>query len=478
MSKNPLKSTLVFTVLGFLSPALNVFLLPIYLEYLPRDDFGIYTLMVALANFVGIVGTLKIDAAMRTYFFDYNDKPTELKKYLSNIFSFSILLAIGFWIVCYFLGPYLFVLFKNDKIDYFPFGILAVSIGLLRLCSAVYFTYLKNKIVLKEFAAYTILNVLATVSFQFFFIVIRQEGAVGALKGVFFSEIITFSILILSNWKLIIFSFDKKMIRESLSFSLLVIPFLFMNWFIFQGDRFMVEQYFSLEVVSQYALLLMIVGVLNMIMNALDSAIRPFLYEAYKKVKQKKIEINDYVQFYISIILLASSGIILIGNNLQILTQDVHYFQIIPYFTLAGFVIFLRAYTRIFNAQLFFVKESKSVTVLTFVNGVFLILCYFLLLPKFQIKGALYALVLANILSGLIFYFQAQKIFKVDYFMMRTIGLPIILFGVIFLFEFCANQAEWSSQIFGIVQFLLTISLVGVFYKKPIIRLWNDYVIK
>ena len=171
--------------------------------------------MISLIPFVGIVGTLKIDAAMRTFFFDYNDKPAQLRKYLSNIFSFSILAAAIFWVVCYFIGPYLFVLFKNDKIDYFPFGVLAISIGLLRLCSAVYFTYLKNKIVLKEFAIYTILSVLATVGFQFFFIVINKEGAFGALKGILFSEIIVFAILILTNWKLINFSFDKVMIPVS-----------------------------------------------------------------------------------------------------------------------------------------------------------------------------------------------------------------------------------------------------------------------
>ena len=240
----------------------------------------------------------------------------------------------------------------------------------------------------------------------------------------------------------------------------------------------MVEQYFTLEIVSQYALLLTIVGVLNMIMNALDNAIRPFLYKAYKQVKERKIEINDYVQFYISTVLLSSSGVILIGNNLQLLTQDAHYLQIVPYFTLAAFVVFLRAYTRVFNAQLFYVKESKSVTTLTIFNVLFLIISYTLLLPKFQLKGALYALVLTNTFSGLIFYFQAQKIFKVDYFLRKTIGLPILLFGVIFLFELGANQLEWSSQVFGIMQFLLTILMVGFCYKKPIIRLWYDYVIK
>ena len=434
--------------------------------------------MVLLSAFVGIIGTLKIDAAMRTYYFDYNQQPRELKKYLSNIFSFSILLALLFWIISYFIGPHLFGFFKNEEVTYFPYGILAVSSGLLGLCSAVYFIYLKNKIELKEFAFYVILGVLATVGFQFFFIVVEKQGAVGALKGTFISQAIVFSILVLTNWRLIRFSFDKKMIRQSLNFSLPVIPFLFINWFVLRGDRFLLEQYFSLEVVGQYALLITLVGISFLVMNALDNAIRPFLFEAFKQVEKKTIEINDYVQFYIAMALLVSSGIILIGSNLRLFTDNSTYLEIIPYFTLAGFVVFLRSYTRIFNEQLYFKKQSKAVTLLAFITLVILVGAYMILLPKFKIMGALYSLLLANVLSGGIFYYLAQKKFRVNYFLKKIVTIPLAIFGVIFLFNFLSKRLDVSIQIFGILQFLMTVLLIYSFYRKTLNRLYHDYIIK
>lgn len=434
--------------------------------------------MVLVTSFVGIVGTLKIDSAMRTYYFDYNDQPALLRRYLSNIFSFSILLAGIFWIISYFVGPFFFRFFKNEEISYFPYGILVVSSGLLGLCSAVYFIYLKNKIELKEFTFYTIVGVLATVGFQFFYIVIKEEGAVGALKGTFISQAIVFSILFLANWRLIRFSFDKKMLKESLNFSLPVIPYLFINWFVLRGDRLLIEQYFSLEVVGQYALLITLVGVSFLALNALDNAIRPFLFEAFKQVEKKAREINDYVQFYIAIALLVSSGIILIGSNLRLFTDNSTYLEIIPYFTLAGFVVFLRVYTRIFNEQLYFKKQSKAVTLLAFITLVLLVVAYMILLPKFQIMGALYALLFANVLSGFVFYFLAQKIFRVKYFLKKMITVPLAIFGVIFLFNFLSKRLDVSIQIFGILQFLMTVFLTYFFYRKTLNRLYHDYMLK
>ena len=132
---------------------------------------------------------------------------------------------------------------------------------------------LKNGIRLQGFARYSIASLILTVGFQYYFIVFKQLGAEGSLLGACISNLVIATVVFLLNFELVRFRFDKKMLRTSLSYGLPVIPFLILNWFSIRGDRFFIEQFLSLETVGQYALLITIVGLLPLVMGAIENSI-------------------------------------------------------------------------------------------------------------------------------------------------------------------------------------------------------------
>ncbi len=471
-NSNPVKSAIIFTILGFMGPALSFFLLPIYLKYLTPEDYGILSLMMILGTFINILASLQLGAAFRTYYFDYNDDPPLLKKYLQNIYSATLLLSIGFMILFVLIGPSFFsFIFKDERITFFPFGFLTVANTIFSLTTSIYLVFLKNGIRLKDFARYSIASLILTVSFQYYFIVIKQLGAVGSLLGSCISSFIIFSVVFISNFDLVRFHFDKKMIRNSLSYGLPVIPFLILNWFTIRGDRFFIEQFLSLETVGQYALLITIIGLLPLVMGAIENSIRPFLFEAFKQKDEKFREINNYILFYIVVCLLASSGIVLIGNNLRFITSNPNYLYVIPYFTLAAFTVFLRAYIRLFNEQLSFVKRSKDVTYLSIISFVILIVAYLKLVPAWEIWGALSAILIANLLSAFIFHYQAQKRFSLKHSYKNLVFIPFLIFASIVGVQILCKNLNLPDMVFGLLQFAVVVVLLYALTFKQLKKL-------
>lgn len=459
-------------MLGFLGPALSFFLLPIYLKYLTPEDYGILSLMMIFGTFVSITATLQLGAAFRTYYFDYNDNPPVLKKYLQNIYSASLLLMLVSILIFLLIGPIFFdFIFKDARITFYPYGFLAVVNASLTMATSVYMIFLKNGIRLKTYARYTVASLILTVGFQYYFIVFKQLGAEGSLLGSCIASSIIFVLVFVANFDLVRFKFDKKMLRDSLSYGLPVIPFLVLNWFTIRGDRFFIEQFLSLETVGQYALLITIIGLLPLVMGAINNSIRPFLFEAFKQKEEKSAEINNYILFTITICLLVSSGIILIGNNLHLLTSNPNYLFITPYFTLGAFTVFLRVYIRLFNGQLSFIKRSKDVTYLSIISFVILIIGYLKLVPTWKIWGVLVAILITNIVSIFIFHYQAQKKFKVKHSYKNLILLPLIIFASIVGIQLLCNSLNLSNMLFGWLQFLIVVVLLYVFTFKELKKL-------
>lgn len=455
-----------------MGPALSFFLLPIYLKYLSPEDYGILSLMMIFGTFVSIISSLQLGAAFRTYYFDYNDDPQLLKKYLQNIYSATLLLSLIFMLLFALIGPTFFELvFKDSRITFFPFGFLAVANALLSMTTSIYLIFLKNGIRLQSFARYSIASLILTVGFQYYFIVFKQLGAEGSLLGACTSNLVIATVIFLLNFELVRFRFDKKMVRTSLSYGLPVIPFLILNWFSIRGDRFFIEQFLSLATVGQYALLITIVGLLPLVMGAIENSIRPFLFEAYKQKEEQMEEINNYILFYITVCLLASSGIILIGNNLHLITSNPNYLYIIPYFTLAAFTIFLRAYLRLFNEQLSFVKRSKDVTYLSVISFVILIIAYLKLVPVWKIWGALIAILIANLISAFIFHYQAQKKFKLQHNYKNLILIPFIIFVSIVGIQILCKNLNLPDMAFGCLQFIVVVALLYILAFKQLKKL-------
>ncbi|MEM6800538.1 MAG: hypothetical protein AAF696_03990 [Bacteroidota bacterium] len=430
MPKNAFISTLVFASLSFIPAAAGIFLLPLYLQKLSAEEFAILNLVNVFAGLAAMFGNLKLDAAIRTFYFDFEEKSREQNAYLSKIFSFStFLLLLSFFGLCL-LGPNLFtLLFKSKEIHFYPFGFYALAAAFLALFRTPYMIFLKNRIHLKEFAAYNLGEFGLILGLQAIFILVMGWGLVGALLGLLWGQIGISSIFLIFNFKLIQFSIKQTDVLPSLKYSVLLLPFVLMNWALLRGDRIFFERLSNLEEVAKYALLMTIVGLSRFIFNALDNAIRPFLFPLFKEAEQQQVSIANFHKYYVGIYCLFLAALLMLGHLLPLFTDKSNYLSIIPYFAWACLALIPSIWVRMYNLQLVFAKKSQLISLYGTIQFAVLIFAFYSWVPSYGISGALAAIGLSNLVAMFIFVGLARSYtgLQIPLFQGKTMMLMTII---------------------------------------------------
>ncbi|NNL91094.1 MAG: hypothetical protein HKO66_02555 [Saprospiraceae bacterium] len=451
-----------YSVLGFLRPAIFIFLLPIYLSDLAVDEYGMYGLMMDFALLSTIFVSLKLNTSMLTNYYDFLGDKLKIKTFLSSTYTFSFLLGLSSIIILYIIGPWLFGnLYSSESLLFFPFGFIVVLFTAITEMNMTYIVYLKNR---KDIIKYTVVlltQVFSVVILQVIFIVFLERGLQGALEGILFGNILVTLVILLLEKGILNFNIDWKMIKSSLKFSVPLIPYLVIYWFLTRSGKTFLEHYASVETVSIFTLLITIAGLVIFGVEAVVNAIRPFLFEQFAKGENRD---NDQVSLLTRLIingpLLIVPCIILVGTNIHLIPGDPIYRIVDQYISFATFVLFVFVWARLFYQQLVFAKRSNWVTYMSFVVFIILILAFLYFIPRYQIWGVLFATVIANSIMAILFYIIAQKFLRVSYNWIDIIGIPALMFAILFSLEYLFKSNGWSLSVFGFVQFGILIFLI------------------
>lgn len=470
-SKNTLSSIFWFSILGFLRPAINIFLLPLYLLRLTPEDYGVLTMVGVITGMISIVVNLRLDTAVRTFYFDFNQNDQLLWRYLSQIFSMVLGLGIFVFIVFQVVGSSLYqFLFDSEEILFHPYGELALATTLINACNTIYFIYLKNKVMLKTFFAYSICSVLMTVGLQAFFILQLDMTILGVLWGSFIPSAVVFLTILISNTKLFTLNIEWKAIKPSILFGLPLVPFSFLYVFENQLDKMMLERYLSLGQVGIYGVLMSFVGLSKLLLSALDNGIRPFLYQSLKNDNEEtSAAVELYNSIYIFTGLITLSGIIMVGSNLHFLTDSPKYLEIRTYVIWACVATIPLFLLRFLNLILVFYKKSGELTKTAFIKTAFMVILMFLLIPRYGIYGAIASISISQLIN----FFLFKRVVK------GTVAPPIYYFNplarinffLIVLVSCYFLVYPINIGLFGLCQFVILTGILIVLDGKKILRL-------
>lgn len=461
---------LVYTLIGFLRPAVYIFLLPLYLNVFTEAEYGLYDLMNIVGHIIMVVVALRLNAAMLTQYYDYQGDDHKKKRFLRSLFSFSLFISIGFVALSYFFGEAIFgFVFKSEEAKFFPFGFTILVYAALSEINACYYIYLKNEKSLSKYALVIISQIVLAIILQFIFIIPLNGGVQGALMGMLLANVMTTTGILFMEKGIITFSPDMSMIRPALKFSLNLIPYLLIYWVLSKGGKIFLERYADLSTVGLFALLMTLTTVIILLVEAVVSGIRPFLFETFarNKLSEDEEKISLFIKMIINVPLLTIPLIVLVGNNIGLITSKQNYLEVGQYISLASLMVFLLAYGKLFYQQLIFVKKSDIVTRLSFLVLITIVTGFYFLVPEYKIWGVLISTLIANLLMAILFYYAAQKRFYVRYNFKDILLLPILIFVLLFLIEWiCIYQLGLSRPQFGVIQFLiLSLIILAMNYK-------------
>lgn len=466
----PLVGMMFYTALGFLRPAILIILLPVYLSVFSVEEWAVYSLMVIVGSFAMVLVTGRIAAAMLNHYYDYLGQPQLIRKYLSSLFSASIYIGGFVLILIALTGEYVFdLVFKSEEILFYPYGITIIAYAVLSEINLNYYIFLKNEKNLGKFALVTLTQMLLLILFQYIMIVVLREGVQGALIGMLASNIITSLLIVFLERDILTLKPDWSMVKPSLAFSLPLIPYLIIYWFMTKGERIVLEQMMDLQTVGQYVLLITISGVAVLLIEAVINGVRPFLFEFFTKAsKEYDSSVGLLTKLIVNVPLLILPVIIVVGTNIQFITDNTDYHSVSPYITVAAIVSYCIVFGKLFYQQLIYAKQSALITRLSLVCLIIFLISLYFLIPPFKIWGVLASVWIVNAAFGVLFYFFAQKYQRVNYHFRSLFLNPLIVIVAILILDYWMISSGYTLSQYGVAQFFVILMLIMILNRNSI----------
>ena len=387
MSNKIIKNTSLYTLGNILPQAAGFILLPIYTRYLTPADYGIVSSMQVLSTILAVFFTLAIDRSIYRLYFDYKtDK--DKKDYLGTITISLFFISISVLLLLFICKGILGQIYKS--IEFYPFHVYAILTAFFSVFSLLPKIYFQINEKAGKFVFISIIQFFLSTGFVLWFIIEEQAGAAGMLKGKMIANIVILPLFIYILYKTINFSFKIKIIKESLSFSLPMIPALLSAWILNLSDRVFIERYFDLQDVGIYSLGYKIAGLVLVFTGAFNLAYNPVFFKLANSEKQEKAKktLFKYNNIYVIVLLIVVFFISLFSKEAIQLLLDPKYFEAYKIVPIIAFAHLISQTGGLLNLSIYQNKKTLQIMYMILGSATINILLNFLLVPEFGAYGA------------------------------------------------------------------------------------------
>lgn len=462
MSSKIIKNTSIYTLGNILPQAAGFFLLPIYTRYLTPADYGIVSSMQVLSTILAVFFTMAIERSIYRLYFDYKTEKSK-RDYLGTITISLFLISTSVLLLLFIFRGIVSQIYKS--IEFYPYYVYAILTSFFLIFSLIPKIYFQINEKAKKFVVISILQFLLSSGFVLWFIIGQRAGPSGMLKGRMFANIVILPIFIYILYRTINFSFKLRILKNSLSFSLPMIPSLLSAWILNLSDRIFIERYFNLHDVGIYSLGYKIAGLILIFTGAFYMAYNPVFYKLANSEKQMvaKKKLFNYNNAYIIVILIAAFFISIFSKEAIQFLLDPKYlgaYKIVPIIALAYFIGQISGLS---NLSIYQEKKTLQMMYMSLGTAILNIILNFLLVPKFGAYGAAYATVLSFAFFFGIKYLYAKKCYFIPINWRHIIPLTCFLIFIFILINYILNFDVITSLI---VKLVFVSGMMLYFIKK------------
>ncbi len=448
MYKKLLSASVVYTVLAFLQPLMSLLLQPLYLNWFSNDDYALFSLMNGYSSFITLISALGIGGGVFTFYYDYSHNKEELNRYIGQVLSFCFWSGGIFALLIFPFGNYLFsFLFSNEQsILFYPYGAIATFGGMAAAFVTPFVIFLRNENKLLLYTLLILLTALGSTVGQLVFVILFHGGLMGALWGKALGSVLGFGLVIWLNRKQLNWHLDWKYLRNTLHFMRFSTPASMIGWMYVYLDRFLVERFLSLLLVSMYSLLHVFTSTIEMASLAVRNAIIPFVFARLKQSEADGIPADNLVvyRFYYLFTILFASVVVAVVCNIHWLTSNTNYYGISYYVFLYASGYIIGSLIDIGNLNIYYEKKSLKLLLYGILSVGLSVAFNYFLIPIFQLWGVVMSSFLARFITFFA-YFIPHRYILPTLFTIRE----YIMFAVVF-------------AIFGIAHVLVTFEYLTI----------------
>lgn len=397
-----IKETFVYTATDMVGKAMSFVLLPIVSFYMPPEELGIATNFTVLTNLIILLAGLAVVNSL-PYFF-YEQEKDENNLLVSNLLILcTALCAFLSGLILTFqqqVENYLQLSLKTQLLSiFFVYGSLISQTNLVLL-------RLENKA--NHFACLQLFQILFHALMVILFVIVFKGGGLGKI----YAEVLVFSLMgivhffILYNKGYLKLKLELMWIKKLLKFGIPLMPHSVSFWFKGGMDKVFITNYCGLHFNGLYSMALSISSLYTMLVNAFFNAYTPYVQKMLATTKEEELlEVKYKIvkQTYWLCLVFCLIGIIAIVGSWIIITFliDNKYEPAFGYVPLIIFANFIYTFYNFTIQFIYKVKKTLIMGIITFSGSIIQMLLSYLLIKRFGVTGALYSLLIGNIIITL-----------------------------------------------------------------------------
>jgi O-antigen/teichoic acid export membrane protein len=451
---NLAKNTILYTIGNFLPQAAGFILLPIYSKYLLPEDYGIVSSMQVISSIFIIFFTLAIDRGVYRLYFDFKSEKDK-RDYLGTIVISLIVISSLALAVIFISKNLISKIF--DSIDFYPYYVYAILTSFISTFSLIPFIYFQLKEQASKYVALSIISFIISTSIVLILVVVKNEGAIGILKGQFIGKLVLVPIFLIISYRIINLSFKWDILKTNLKFSLPMLPSLLSAWILNLSDRIFIENFHNLHDVGIYSIGYKIASLILILFSALNMAYTPVFYKIANSADQikAKMKLSNYNNVIVFIIILGVFLLSFFSKEVVYLFLNEKYIESYKIIPIIAFSYLFSLITGLLN--LMFYQNKKTLQLMyIIVGGSFAnIIFNFMLVPKFGASGAASSTVLSFALMFFVELIMAKNYYYISFNWIKIFKLISILVLLFFIF-----QINFGLGFYSILTLKIIVSII------------------
>ncbi len=409
--------------------AINFLLLPVYVEYLTKADYGVLALLASVEAPVKLFFRWGIDGAFMRYWYDCEDDRAR-QRLASTIFFFLLALNGALLVTSIAAAPLI-----SERLLQAPGYTLALQLVLLNTF-AIGFTFIPFHVLRMqgragEFSALTLARSVSTLILR---IVLVIGFAMGVMGVVLADVMVTAGLmLVMVRWfaPLLRPMFSRAILRKSLAFGLPRVPHGFALQVMSVGDRFVMARFLAIPDIGVYSMGVSFGLIEKIALGAFEYAWAPFYYATAREPDAPRV-FAAVTTYGVAVLALMTAGLSAIAADLLNVVTHGQYVDAAGVVTWTAVGVFFYGVYLLTSIGLNITSHTQYYPVSTAIGAAVNIGLNFLWIPRYGIIGAAWANGAAYALQAAVAYGLSQRFYPVRYEygrILRAVGAALLAYA-------------------------------------------------
>jgi O-antigen/teichoic acid export membrane protein len=452
---------------------INFLLLPLYVVYLSKTDYGIIALLAAVEAPAKLFFRWGIDGAFMRFWYDCKDD-TDRQRLASTLFFFLLAVNGVLLVASVAAAPFL-----SERLLDGPGYTLALQLVLLNTFG-IGFTFIPFHVLRMqnrpgEFSALTLARSLSTLLLRLVLIVGFGYG----VMGIVIADVVVTGLLmvVLLRWfaPLIRPMFSTEVLRRALRFGLPRVPHGFALQVMAVADRVILQQFRSLAEVGVYSMGVSFGLVPKIALGAFESAWAPFYYATSREAGAQRV-FTTVTTYGIAVLALMTAGLSAIAADLLDVMTGGRFVEAAPVVAWTAVGVFFYGVYLLTSIGLNITSHTKYYPVSTAVGALVNVSLNFLLIPGYGMPGAAWANGASYAVQSGIAYHFSQRFYPIPHEggrIARAVGAAVLAFVAAGLLPALAPLAGVFARGTTVVVVMAAVLWITSFFNTGELRWLN-----